>query len=216
MTKSTINKRLLIPTILVAVTYFFSYGIPSFFVSHKVIYITSKVDELIPLFTPAVIPYILALFQWIAALYIVLKQDTNKGYYLCSSLILSSLIGMIIFFIFPTQVIRPTLQIANIFDQLLSNVYASDVGFAFPSFHCLFSWFVIRALKKCNNVSKSFYIVNVLFSFMVFASTLLVKQHVIYDVFGGILLCELGMYIATKIKIDGLFNYLNKHILNIK
>ena len=44
---------------------------------------------------------------------------------------------------------------------------------------------------------------TIIMSLCVFASTLLVKQHVFIDVFGGILVFEIGYFLAGEKKFRG-------------
>ena len=49
---------------------------------------------------------------------------------------------------------------------------------------------------------------------LVFASTLLVKQHVLVDVPAGILAAELGLFLANKCRLGGLIERLEAPFLN--
>ena len=56
--------------------------------------------------------------------------------------------------------------------------------------------------------------VDALMTLLVFASTLLVKQHVLVDVPAGILAAELGLFLANKCRLGGLIERLEAPFLN--
>ena len=50
-----------------------------------------------------------------------------------------------------------------------------------------------------KKMPKWYRLVTVIMSLGVFASTLFIKQHVILDMFGGIVVFEIGYFVAGKI-----------------
>ena len=48
-----------------------------------------------------------------------------------------------------------------------------------------------------------------LFAVLVFASTVLVRQHVLVDIAGGILVAEIGLFAAKKYRLERIFERLN-------
>ena len=68
----------------------------------------------------------------------------------------------------------------------------------FPSIHCLESWCCIHAAFEMKKVPNWYKGVTVVMSLGVFASTLLVKQHVLLDMFGGIAVFEAGLLLAGR------------------
>ena len=65
-----------------------------------------------------------------------------------------------------------------------------------PSIHCLDSWLSWRFLVQCKKVPLWYKWVNFVFSLLVCLSTVLVKQHVIVDIFAGIAVAELGLLLS--------------------
>ena len=159
------------------------------------------IDRWIPLWTPSAVIYFLAYFQWFLAFLFILRQEKQTVYRLLSSEWLPKLVAVVIFIVFPTQFIgRQSIEGTGIFDRFLALIWSCDdppVNL-FPSLHCLESWFSFRAISQCRGVPKWFNIVHLLFSILVFASTVLTKQHFIIDVPAGILLCELGFLLTKK------------------
>lgn len=196
-----INRKLIIPVVVAITTYMISYWIPKFIVDiNKVHYVYTSIDALIPLFSPAVIIYISSFIQWIIAIFILLKQDTLFGYKVSLAIIIGSIIGFIIFLVFPTGVLRFNLKINNVFDWILSQIYFVDNPInACPSFHCFCSTITIIILKYSKNIDNKYRIINTIFSILVYASTLLTKQHYLIDVPTGILTAYLSYLISNKL-----------------
>lgn len=206
------NKKLVLPVILSLTSYLLAYQIPKIIVPlDRLHYLKLAIDDMIPLFSPAIIIYLLAFFQWSYTLMVVIKQETDKGYYIASAIVIGSLIGMATFLIYPTAVTRPTIEINNFFDWVIDQIYTIDnIINACPSFHCFCSLVVIKALRQCEGVSKKCIILNIIFSIMVFASTVLTKQHYIIDIPFGLLLADIAFLIARKCPLTNTFNYINK------
>lgn len=196
-----INKKLITPVVVAITTYMISYWIPKFIVDiNEVHYVYTSIDALIPLFSPAVIIYISSFIQWIIAIFILLKQDTLFGYKVSLAIIIGSIIGFIVFLAFPTGVLRTNFEINNVFDWILSQIYFVDNPInACPSFHCFCSTITIIILKYSKNIDNKYRIINTIFSILVYASTLLTKQHYLIDVPTGILTAYLSYLISNKL-----------------
>ena len=163
--------------------------------------LATPLDKQIPLITPFVIFYVLAYVQW-GLNYILIGRDSKKlCYQFVFGDILSKVICLFFFILFPTTLTRPEITGTDIFSQLVRFIYSVDAPVnLFPSIHCLESWCCIRAAFKMNlNTEKRtriYQVATIIVSLGVFASTLFIKQHVIVDVFGGIAAFEIGMILA--------------------
>lgn len=164
----------------------------------------TSLDEKIPFLAPFVIFYVLAYVQWVLN-YILIGKDSQK---LCYEFvfgdILSKVICLFFFILFPTTLNRPEIAGTDIFSQLVRFIYSVDAPVnLFPSIHCLESWCCIRAAFKINlkteNRTHWYRVATIFMSLGVFASTLFIKQHVIADIFGGIAAFEGGMLIYRSI-----------------
>lgn len=210
------NKKLVLPVTLAVIVYLLSYGIPKVVVNiNDVHYLKYAIDDIIPLFSPSIVIYIMAFGQWALALIVLLKQDTNQGYRMASAIIIGSLIGMITFIVYPTAITRTQIEVHNIFDKIIVYIYSLDsIVNACPSFHCFCSTIVIHILWNNKPFNNKFLIVNTIFSIMVFVSTLLTKQHYFIDVPCGILLADFSMLASKKISFNKLFDTINKKLLD--
>ena len=198
-----INKKLIVPAIIAVMTYLLCYQIPKILVDPADLhFLCLPIDNMIPFFGPFIYIYIGAFFQWAYCIHTVLQQETQLGYKFCSAIVIGSLIGFVIFMVYPTAVNRPEIIGDGFTNNFCRFIYSVDnIVCACPSFHCFCSTIVILIYNKCENVSKKMLYFNVVFSILVFISTLFIKQHFVMDLLPGILLAYISMFLASKINI---------------
>ena len=103
----------------------------------------------------------------------------------------------VLFLLLPTTIARPEAAGSGLIGWLTRTIYAADTPVAlFPSIHCVDSWLCWRFLMDCRKVPKWYKWVNFVFSLLVCASTVLVKQHVVVDIFAGIAVAEIGLLLS--------------------
>ena len=78
-------------------------------------------------------------------------------------------------------------------------VYALDTpDNLFPSLHCELSWLCWRSLQQVPGISKLRKRFALVFTLLVFVSTLTTKQHILMDVLGGWLIAEIAFRLCGK------------------
>lgn len=161
--------------------------------------IESPLDQMLPLVPFFVVFYLLAFVQW-AVCYILIGRE-KKEY--CFRFFLGEIIAktlcLVIFLIFPTTLNRPQITGSGIFEQLTAFVYKIDApDNLFPSIHCLESWMCFRGCRKltATTLPRWFSGANFVFTLLVFASTVLLKQHVLIDIAGGVAAVEIGLFLS--------------------
>ena len=163
------------------------------------------VDDRIPFLAPFIIFYILAYVQWIVNYLLIAREGKTFCYRFIYGDVISKLFCLVFFLFFPTTLVRPEVTGHSVCDQLVRLDYQMDAPVnLFPSIHCLESWSCIHAALRMKKTPRWYLPATIVMSLCVFASTLLVKQHVFVDIFGGILIFEAGYYLARKIKFRGL------------
>lgn len=204
------NKKLVKPAILSIATYLAGYLIPKLIVDEsKVHFVKIALDDKIPLVKPFIIIYFLAFVQWSLTMHILTTQNTKYGYKYCTAIIIGSIVGSIIFIVYPTGVQRIGINGNGILDFILKTTYSVDsIVNALPSFHVFCSWMCLRGLWEAKGIDKKWKIVNSIFSILVCLSTLFTKQHYFLDVPAGILLAEISILIANRFQFTKLFNKL--------
>lgn len=114
--------------------------------------------------------------------------------------LIAKAICFVIFLILPTTIVRPGIVGGGLTAWLTRIMYAADTPVAlFPSIHCVDSWLCWRFLTDCKKVPRWYKWVNLVFSLLVCASTVLVKQHVFVDILGGIAVAEIGLFLSRTI-----------------
>lgn len=150
----------------------------------------TALDAYIPFFAPAVIAY----FLWFpllvgAGLWLMAKDGRgfrNYVWFLAVCFTLSTAV----YFLWPNgQDLRPDLSAPkDIFERILARVYAMDTNTnVFPSLHVSCSIGAVLALWDSPTVGKrSVRLLLVLVAALIIASTVLVKQHTLLDIPGGV------------------------------
>ena len=146
---------------------------------------------------PFIVFYLLAFVQWVINYVLIARENKAFCYRFVYGDVISKLFCLLFFVLFPTTMERPDVVGTGLFDWLVKFIYHMDAPVnLFPSIHCLESWCCIHAAFAMKKVPNWYKGVTVVMSLGVFASTLLVKQHVLLDMFGGIVVFEAGLFIS--------------------
>ncbi len=163
---------------------------------------TTPLDQLIPVINSSVIIYIGCYLFWIIGYIRIAEEAPDVCYRFIVSEILAKLICGLFFVLLPTFRIRPNVVGDDVFAALLRWVYAIDAPInLFPSIHCLVSYFCWRGLFWCPRVSRAFKIYSLIAMLSVFASTVLTAQHVVFDIFGAVLVAELAIWTVNRLQL---------------
>lgn len=168
--------------------------------------IETFLDKMLPLIPFFVVFYFLAFGQWCLCYYLIGYEEKNYCTRFFLGEIIAKAICLIIFLVFPTTLNRPEITGGGVFSRLLAFVYSIDpADNLFPSIHCLESWMCYRGCRNLKNSSLPdwFSGVNLAVTLLVFASTVLCKQHVLIDIAGGIAVVEIGLFLSGKILKKG-------------
>lgn len=170
--------------------------------------LTIELDNIIPFNSIFIIPYVYW-YLYIVIGFIFILVNSRKDYI---RVFISFFIGMsvcyIVYYLYPTEISRPTIINSNILNYLVNIIYSLDRPVnCFPSLHVLTTYFIMRYTKYKNSKKKFYYteIVGVL----IIISTLFIKQHFIADVISAIVLAEVIILLVRKIddfKIEKLLN----------
>lgn len=168
---------------------------------------TTCIDELIPFVPWTVWIYFGCYLFWVVNYVICVKQkETERDRFFCADFLAKGMC-LLLFLLVPTTNVRPVVQGETIWDMLMRLLYQVDsADNLFPSIHCIVSWLCWIGVRKRKDIP----IVYRVFSFVVAAavcvSTLTTKQHVIMDVFVGIMLAEVCYYAAGLPKVVRLYS----------
>lgn len=159
--------------------------------------LTMAIDRMLPCVPFFVLIYILAFAQWTGNYMFHTRDSVYLCYRLAMANILAKAVCLLFYTFLPTVIHRPEVPGTGLFAWGTRLLYVIDDPVnLLPSIHCIESWFAFRAatmLKKKNG----WYIAGQgVFSLLVFASTVLIKQHFVIDIPVSILVCELALFLA--------------------
>ena len=169
------------------------------------IYINYYLDDKIPYWGWLVYAYNM-FYPFCLIAFILLYFKDKKTYYQgVIACIMGILACDIIFLFIPTIMYRPVTPNYDIFTNLVLKVtYFFDEPplNCFPSLHCLFCFQVAYSYLKSKCTIKRKIIITVC-SIIIVASTLLIKQHYIYDVISAFLICIISNLTESVFNIYG-------------
>lgn len=173
--------------------YFFTKLIPH----GAYVQIELPIDRKIPLVPAWILVYIGSYVYWILG-YILIFRVSRKHCRICARAdVFSKLVCGVFFVLMPTLMNRPEVTGGGLLNWLVKFIYASDSpNNLFPSMHCLISWLQARELMRIKEYPAALRWSAVIFSVLVFFSTLFTRQHVVVDIFGGVALAELSMLLS--------------------
>lgn len=177
----------------------------------------SFLDDKIPFQTWAIVIYVGAYIFWAVGFLFIARDEKEVCYEIFSGELIGKLFCLLFFLLLPTMMAdRPSgFASKNVFDWLTQWIYSMDApDNLFPSIHCMESWVVVRGVFRCQKLRHPavWRVCSLCMAFAVFASTLLVKQHVFLDVPGGIAVAELGLLLSRKLRAGRIFPALEKRM----
>lgn len=160
--------------------------------------LATNLDMHLPFVPSFIIPYVLW-YPFITVVLIALAFKDRSIYFqtliaMCSGLIVS----YIVFALFQTTIQRPDVQAeTSAIHRLIGYVYSHDQPYnCFPSIHVLTSYLMLRGARVFR---RSIWLITAAMSILIIISTVLVKQHVLADIVGGILVAELCFRLAGSV-----------------
>ena len=155
---------------------------------------TCSIDNMIPLWPVFVIFYVLAYVQWVVGYVRIGMENKRFCYQIMYGECIAKLITLGFFLLLPTTMVRPELTGHDPFSYLLKFIYLLDEpNNLFPSIHCIESIVCMRAALLMKDTPNWFRWTNVVMTIGVCMSTVLVKQHVVADIVGAIVIVEIGL-----------------------
>jgi len=175
--------------------------------------LTSSLDNKLPLIPFFIYFYVFWYLMLFVIPYVIYLKKKELFFEYVTVFAVCVLISTVIFFFFPTTLIRGNIEVNNFTTYLLNFIYLTDTPAlnCLPSMHCAVCFgFIYYSLK----IDLKWYykvIINVL-SILIILSTLLIKQHVIWDVFAALILIIIVIFIVKKMNLTKHFNKLLNRI----
>ena len=170
----------------------------------------------VPLVPVFIIIYVLSYVQWFVGFTLIARESEELCYRFMAGEIIAKFITLLVFVFYPTEMTRPEITQTGFFYTLVGWMHWIDTPMVnlFPSIHCLESWICLRSSFHLKGVRKWYAPLSVVFTLLVFASTVLIHQHVLVDIPAGILVAEIGLLICRCTRADRIFAAINKKRLN--
>lgn len=185
---------------------------------HNIYHSLGNLDASIPFIPEWMLGYVFAFPVWIVGFILVAREERKICYEIFTAEVLAKLMVLVVFLIYPTMMINPEYvyakQIGGGFVGWLCHVvYGFDApDHLFPSIHCLENWLLFRAAFKMKKVNNAYRVFLFIAALIVFASVLLVKQHVIIDIIGAIVVVEIALFLAKKYNLGRVYFALERKL----
>ena len=125
--------------------------------------------------------------------------------FFCANL-LGKAVCLLCFVLFPTAITRPEVSGSGFWDACTRLLYSLDAPDSlFPSVHCLIGWLCWLGVRGNREVSLLWRASALIMAVLVCISTLTLRQHVLADVFAGILLSELCYALSAIPAVRGVY-----------
>nr|WP_227780122.1 phosphatase PAP2 family protein [Paenibacillus illinoisensis] len=141
-------------------------------------------------------PFVFGVLAYLCA------KDRLTYYRVLLSMNICVWICYLIYFNFQTSVPRPEITGTGLGASVLGWLYSQDRPYnCFPSIHALHSYLVMRAVLSVPSIRRYVKLLVAAGAALIVLSTLLIKQHVIYDALGAIVLGECIFTIITGLSL---------------
>lgn len=185
--------------------------------------LSTWIDLKIPFVPAFIVIYVLAYVQWAYGIYYLSTRGRDVAYKFLAATMIGEIMCFITFIAVPTElcgaVTQPEVTGGDVFSWMTRLIYSLDEpNNLFPSLHCFASWMCFRGIfyieKEKRN--KAYTVFSFVFSLLVFASTVLVKQHVFVDIIGGVAYIEIAILIEKLTGAHRVYYALEKRIFKNK
>ena len=159
------------------------------------------IDHRLPMVPAFIVIYVLAFVSWFVG-YALICREGPEGVGILLAEMLAKVICFAIFIILPTKMDKPPVEGHDIFSWMCRVVFSFDEpNVLFPSIHCLENWMIWRGMFSCRHISRAVKGGFFVYALLVFASTLLIKQHVIVDIPAAIVVGEIALWAGKKLRL---------------
>jgi len=192
LNKDRIRGRYLRPLLVLLLVHLLGYQLPKLVAAGFPHYnLELDIDRSVPVMSWMIIFYIGAFVFWIFSSLAAAGAEDARAQRFFAADLLSKLIAAFIFIVFPTTNSRPELG-TGFWDTMLGFIYLVDTPVnLFPSVHCMFSWTCFRSAAGDSRFPGWYRALSLIITFLIFFSTVALRQHVLADVLGGWVLSEI-------------------------
>lgn len=166
------------------------------------IYLNNWLDDLIP-FIPSFIIFYISWYPLLLLIpMLILKYDKKVFDRYIVTMFMFAIFEGIIFTFLPTTMTRYPVEVTNISTFIINIIYMVDTPVnLFPSAHCAYAILFIVSVLDLKKLKKEYKILISIISVLIVLSTLFIKQHIVIDVLGALVVIPI-YYILKKMKIN--------------
>lgn len=161
------------------------------------------IDSVLPFIPAFMLVYVLSYVQWVGSYIYHSRESRALCYRMTTSDLIAKAIVLLFFLFLPTGDsvggLQPEVVGNGPFEWLSNLIFSADKPISlFPSIHCLESWMCFRTATMMAKPNRWYCTAQFVFTLLVFASVVLVKQHFFIDIIGGVVVAEIGLFIYKK------------------
>lgn len=176
--------------------------------------LSTPLDYMLPFSPCFMFFYILAYFQWVWNYVYHTRLGREKYYHIVTVDLLAKTFALFLFIVMPAEITRPEVSGNGFWENVTRLMYSIDTPTAlFPSYHCLESWLCFRAALMVKDAPRWYAPFQLILTLFVFASTVLVKQHFIVDVFAGIAVVEIAWFLSKRFHLWRFLSKIRLHFV---
>lgn len=155
-------------------------------------------DAHTPFIPQFIIPYLIW-YPFMIGMFVLLFVQNRTVYYRTLVLLCIGLVACYLtYYLFQTYVDRPEITKDVPLYGLIHLVYSTDRPFnCFPSIHVMTTYLMLKSTFRHITLKRLTHFVIGLIGWSIIVSTLFVKQHVVLDMIGAILLVEFMVYLMN-------------------
>ncbi len=165
--------------------------------------LSTALDSFLGFSPPWIIPYVAWYLFLPGVAFYLMFRDPKQYTLTLLVMILGLVLSFLTYTLFQTTVPRPPVPGADLFSQLVRIIYGIDQPYnAFPSIHVLVTYALMQGAAKTRSLKKAAKAAIWGVGWLIILSTVMVKQHVVADILGGIALalllrCLLSRYTSN-------------------
>ena len=192
------------PLLAVLLFNFVGYYVPKLTEVHRHLHLVSSAfDDALPRVPVFIFIYVLAYLQWAVGFIVIARDSRARCMRVLSGELIAKAVSLVIFLLYPMTFDRPGISVTGPCSWLLAFMYRLDTPTNLcPSLHCLESWLCFRGAIGLRRMGPAYTRLQLCFTLLVFAAVLLVKQHLWYDILGGVAVAELGLLLSRALHAD--------------
>ena len=156
-------------------------------------------DARIPFLPWMIVVYVGVFAWWLYMIWLISGFDRREANRFFTANLLVYGFSFLFFVFFPTEIERPELSGNSIWISFVEMVYRYDTpDNLFPSIHCALGWLFWIGVRGKKEIPFGIRLTSFLLGAAVCISTVTVRQHVLADVFGGIVMSEICWLLAAS------------------